>query len=257
MKLPSIIKSLILIFFLLLHFEEAFARAGGGGRSGGGGSRGGGGRYGGWGGRSYGGYSFNRHGRPLTPEEKRNALICVILVPLVFFSYTGIISYLYFTKGKRNKKKIEKRKTLDGFWDHDKIIDYSKDIYVEVQTHWSGGSLKDIETKLTPSLFRQQQSILKRYKKRKLYNRVEDITIEKAGIIYFDDYIDNSKDLVAVLIEGEMKDFFGLREDAKLYEKEKFRDAFVFLRNGNGLLLHEIINEPDKYEIATVKNSIE
>lgn len=248
MKLLSTFKLFILIFFLLFNFETAFARAGGGGHGGGGG----GGFHGG-----FGGYGLSRHGRALTPEEHRNATIGIILTALIFLGYPAVISYLYFTKGPRNKKKVEKRKILDDFWDHDKIINYSKEFYLEVQKEWSAGSLKNIERKLTPSLFRQQQSILNRYRKRKMYNKVEDIEIEKVVVIYFDDYIDNSKDSVAIMIEGKMKDYFGTNEDAKFYEKEKFRDAFVFIRRDNELLLHEIINDPDRYQIAHAKNSIE
>ena len=250
MKLSSIIKLFILVFFLLFNFEVAFARAGGGG--GGHGGSGGGGFYGG-----YRGYGLSRHGRPLTPEERRNATVCIILTGLILFGYPAVITYLYFTKGQRNKKKVEKRKILDDFWDHDKIINYTKEFYLEVQKEWSTGSLKNIESKLTPALFRQQQSILNRYRKRKMYNKVEDIEIEKIEVIYFEDYIDNSKDSVAILVEGKMKDYFGTKEDANLYEKEKFRDAFVFMRRGNELLLHEIVNDPDRYQIAHAKNSIE
>lgn len=248
MKLSQTIKLLILIFFLLFNFETTFARAGGG--------RGGGGGGGGYGG-GFSGYGLSRHGRPLTEAERKRANIAIMIVSLIFIGYPTIITYLYITKGKRNKKKIEKRKQFDSFWDHDKIISYATDFYLEVQKEWSSGSLKKIENKLTPLLFRHQQSVLNRQRKHRLYNKVEEIEIEKTIIIYFDDYIDNSKDCVAVMIEGQMKDYFGSKEDARLYEKEKFRDAFVFMRNGNELLLHEIVNEPDRYQIAHVKNSIE
>lgn len=87
---------------------------------------------------------------------------------------------------------------------------------------------------------------------------VENVEIENARVIYFDDYLDNEKDSLAVLIEGSMKDYFRsplMNSDS--VKMEKFRDAFVFIRRDGKMILSEIINEPDRYDIATVKNTIE
>ena len=214
----------------------------------------GGSRGGGMGGGSFGGYSVSRYGRPVSPQQFAMGLT---LAFLIVFTYPAVISYLYFVKGKKSEKRMANRKTLDDFWDHAKIIDYAEKFYFEIQEHWSSGSLKNIEHELTASCFRQQQNSLNRYKKKNISNHVEDITIHKSMIVYFDDYTDNSMDSVAVMMEGYLKDYFGAKEDAEFIEREKFRDVFVFMRKNNGLLLHEIINDADKYQIATAKNTIE
>jgi hypothetical protein len=248
-------RRLLFLIILLLHVDLFFARAGGGRGGGGGGGFGGGHSIGG----SYRGFYLGYKGeRPLTAEDKKMIVIGLLVGPGLLLVYVAFITYLYFRKGPRNKKIIGRLRKHDEFWNYEKIIGYSKGFYLEVQKHWSSNSLKDIEHKLTPSLFRQQQSILNKYKKKRLVNMVEAIVIEKAYVIYFDDYLDNDKDIVAVMIEGQMKDYFRSPVmNSETAETEKFKDAFVFLRRGEEMILSEIINEPDRYDVATIKNTLE
>lgn len=246
----------VFLYSFLFICLNAWSRAGSGGGSGGGHSFGGGG-YGGY--HSYGryGYYYNGSGRPLTHTEVMILIWGTILVFAALLSYALYITYLYRNKGKINKRKLQSRFKTDSFWDYGKIDNYTRTFYVELQNAWSKGDLREIQHKISPRLYRNYTGILNRYKRRGLYNIVEDVDIKETAVIYFDDYIDNNKDSVAMLISGELKDYFSRSGANKTVEKTPFKDAFVFIRKNNELILDEILNEPDFYQITKPTNYIQ
>ncbi len=244
------------LYIFLFFCSVAFSRAGSGVSHGGSGSHFGGGGYHGYG--NYGGYAYHyNESRPLTHKEVMVLVICMISVVLALTAYAGYITYLYYNKGKINKKKLQLRFEKDSFWDYDKIVLHATTLYIELQKTWSIGDLTSVKQKLSPRLYRNYSGILSRYKKRGLYNIVEDIEIKETSIIYFDDYDDNSKDTVALLIAGELKDYFSNSGPGKTSSKKPFKDAYVFTRKNNQLILDEILNEPDHYQITKPINYIE
>ena len=248
----SILRIIFTYFFIVCCSLSVFSRAGGGSFSGGG--SGGGGYHGG-----YGYYGYGYHGRSvsLTHNEVIALLIGVSILFLGLFIYAARITYLLKNNGKLNKEKLKVRFEHDAFWNHDKIINYTYQFYIELQEAWSKGDLTSIKQKMSPQLYRQYTSILNRYKSRGLSNIIEGIEIKEASVIYFDDYIDDSKDSIAILIKGELKDYFAHIGYIKNVEKQKFKDAFVFVRSNDNLILTEIINEPNFEQITKPKNHIE
>jgi hypothetical protein len=245
------LKRLFLYSFLFICLN-AYPRAGSGG--GGGHSFGGGGSYGG-GYHGYGGH-YGYH-RPLSHTEVMILVWGTILVFSAILIYAAYITYLYRNKGKINKRKLKSRFKTDPFWDYEKISAYTKTFYVELQNAWTKGDLRDVQHKISPRLYRNYTGILNRYKRRGLYNIIEDIDIRETAVIYFDDYSDNDKDSVAMLISGEMKDYFSRSGSNKNVEKAPFKDAFVFIRKNNELILDEILNEPDFYQLTKPENYIQ
>lgn len=145
----------------------------------------------------------------------------------------------------------------DPFWDHDKIIEYTNRFYIELQQAWSKGDLLSLRQKLSPQLYRSYMGILNRNRVRGVRNITEEIEITKTGVIYFDDYFENSKDAVAILIQGNMKDYYSRSGVIPTAEKKPFKDAYVFVRKNNQLILDEIINEPDFYQVTKPKTYTE
>lgn len=244
-----------LTYFLVFYFSfSLFSRAGGGSS---GGHSSGGFHSGSYGYSRYGHYGYYGPSASLTHNQVICLIICFLMLFLVVLIYAIRITYLYKNKGKINKDKLNERFLLDSFWEHEKIMNYTKEFYIELQNCWSKGDLNSMKHKLSPKLFNQYKGMLSRYKSRGLLNIVEDIDIKNLSVIYFDDYIDNSKDSIAILIEGELKDYFVHIGYTKNVEKQNFKDAFVFIRNNNDLILTEILNNPDFYQIAKPKTFIE
>jgi len=237
----------------------AFSRAGsGGGSHGSSGGHFSGGGYHGY--HSYGGgqYGYHYHeSRPLTHKEVVTLLICCGCLALSLLAYAGYITYLYYNRGKINKKKIALRFEKDSFWDHDQLLAETAASYIKIQQAWSKGDLTSVKEKLSYRLYRSYTGILNRYNKRGIFNIVEDIDIKESSVIYFDDYDNNSKDTIAILIAGEMKDYFSRSGRDTTILKQPFKDACVFIRKNNQLILDEIINEPDFYQVTKPKNYIQ
>jgi hypothetical protein len=251
------LKKLFLYTFLLIGLF-AFSRAG----SGGGSHGGSGGHFSGGGYHSYGNH-HNGHGsyyhepRPLTHNEIITLLIVGSGLFLAILLYAGYITYLHFFKGKINKNKIRSRFEKDAFWDHDQLLAEAAASYIEFQQAWSKADLTTVRDKLSLRFYRHYTGILNRYKKNGVLNIVEEVVIKDSSVIYFDDYDDNSKDVIAILMSGEMKDYFSRSGRDETILKKEFKDACVFHRKNNRLILDEIINEPDFYRVIKPKNYIE
>lgn len=241
------LKKLFLYFFLLAGFV-AFSRAGSGGGSHGssGGHHSSGGSY------HYHHSSYNGSG---SSDPFDIPFYRIIVGALVIYSLT--VSYLYYFKPMINKRKMKASFERDAFWDHGNIIGYTKRFYIELQQAWSDGDLLPIRQKLSPRLYRSLMGMLQKQKAGGIRNTVEDVEIDSAGVIYFDDFHDNSKDKVAILVRGNMKDYFSGPGITPSAAKKPFKDACVFIRQNNQLILDEIINEPTLYHVATRDNHIE
>jgi hypothetical protein len=227
----------------------AFSRAGGGGGS-----------HGGSGGHFSGGSHSHYHSHSSGDNhdtEDQDPESMLILICYVIGIYAACVTFLYYIKPWLNKRKMKASFVEDSFWDHDKIIDYSNQFYQDLQKAWSSGSLLTLRDKISPPLYRNYMGILNKNKVRGVLNIVENVEISKTGVIYFDDYFDNSKDTIAILIQGQMKDYYSRSGVIPTADKKPFKDAYVFIRKNNQLILDEIINEPDFYQITKPKNYIE
>lgn len=181
--------------------------------------------------------------------------LCSVL--LVLLAYGGYVTYRYYYNGRINQKKIQSRRKTDDFWDYDQLIKQACLSYVELQLAWSKNDLTRIKEELSPRLYRSYTGILSRYRKRGITNFIEDIKITDCRVIYFDDYKDDSRDEIAFLISGEMRDYFSSSGRDTTVPVKPFKDACVFIRRDNRLILDEIVNEPDFYQITKPKNYIE
>lgn len=239
-------KRVFLYTFLLISFF-AFSRAGSGG-----GSHGGSGGHSGGGSHYYGG-SHHHHG---SGDDTSGEITFFILFGVVGL-YAAYMTFLYYFKPRMNKRKMKASFAEDPFWDHDKIMDYANRFYLELQQAWTKGSLLSLKDKISPPLYRNYMGILNKNKINGIRNTTEEIEITKTGIIYFDDYFDNSKDVIALLIQGQMKDYYSRSGVIPTAEKKPFKDAYVFIRRNNQLILDEIINEPDFYQVTKPKTYTE
>lgn len=193
----------------------------------------------------------------MTPGEKRALLYIIIGVFTLVSGYAAYITYLYRNKGRINKEKMTRSHERDAIWDHDQIIASAEDTFMKLQAAWTLRDLRPVKQLLSSSFYRNNAYILDRYKARKIVNVVEDITIDKVSIIYFDDYLDDRRDSVAVLVEGRLKDYIIPETAPRVGRIESFKDALVFLRTGNNWVLDEIINNPDFYQVTKPKTFIE
>lgn len=241
------LKKLFLYLFLLAGFV-AFSRAGSGGGSH---SSSSGGYHSSS--RSY--HYHNTHYGSGSPDTFHFPFYLVIVGALVIYALT--VSYLYYVKPIINKRKMKASFERDAFWDHDQLTDHARRFYPELQQAWSGGDLLPIREMLSPRLYRSLMGMLHKHKAGGVRNVVEDVEIDSIGVIYFDDFYDNSKDKVAILIQGSMRDYFSGPGVTPSADKKPFKDACVFIRQNNQLILDEIINEPTLYHVATRDNQIE
>ena len=243
------LKAAFLYLFLFL-CAVAFSRAGSGGSHGGaGGHFGGGGHY--YGHSSYG------HSGDISPTESRIIAIVFLTAFVVILGYASYLTYLYYFKPAINKKKLKASFDTDPFWDHDGIMTYTNKFYIELQQAWSNGDLLKLRGKLSVRLYRNYMGILNKNRTRGIKNIVEEVEINSTSVIYFDDYLDNSKDAIAILIQGNMKDYYSRSCVKTMEDKKPFKDAYVFIRKNNELILDEIINEPTFYQLAKPSNYIE
>lgn len=243
-------KRLFLHIFLLTGLF-AFSRAGGGG-----GSHGGSGGHFSGGGHSYG-YSHYGNSGEISPTERRIINTGFITAFVVLLSYTLYITFLYYFKPSINKRKLKASFKADSFWNHDEIMAYTRQFYLELQREWTKGDLLDLKERMSPRLYRHYMGMLNRNRRRRIRNIIENIEISKTSVIYFDDYADNSKDSIAILIQGQMKDYYSRSGVIPSADVKPFKDAYVFVRQNNQLILDEIINEPTFYQITKPKSYIE
>lgn len=191
----------------------------------------------------------------LTEKERFQANIILLCLLLFVTSFVSIIFYKYYTKGTSNKKKLQKLYPNDSFWNNEKIVNYAKNYYIEYYKHWCNNDLTPIKDSMKKNCFSFSQKILSRYNRNGIKHLITDVSINRISIISIKDYIDDSKDQVSVLIEGNCKDYFYPKKTDST--KEKFKDVFIFIREENKLVLCDINYDPDYSEIAFEKNFIE
>lgn len=250
------LKSFLILSLLTANFC-GFSRPGGGG----GGSHGGGGGFGGHGysGGGFSGRGYYGHGGTMKLSDGEIffllSIICLIILSCII--YILWLQYRLRKNLSQNDAILKTRNTNDPIWNHDFMIKYSTEFYLELQAAWTNLDLKPIKHKMTISLYNSYAAVLSRFKRKKLVNKVTNVVITKSNIIYFDDYTDNNKDAFAILIEGTMKDYICKQGYKKNIPNEPFSDALVFNRIDNNWVLYEVINEPTNYQLAIPKSFIE
>jgi predicted lipid-binding transport protein (Tim44 family) len=155
---------------------------------------------------------------------------------------------------QKTAKKIQKSAESDPLWNHNNLIDMVREVYPQIQEAWTMRELKNVAHLVTLSFIQKHQPILNGYKQRNIINVLDSITVEDIVITSIKDDNDNSKDLFKVYLKGKMRDFLTHEKGfTQLMNKQSninnFEDLFIFVRNNNSWLLHDIINEPTGFDI--------
>lgn len=247
--LETSMKRTFIFFFLCINQITLFARAGGG--------IGGGGRGGSWGGGGFGRYhGFGSMGRysGYSPGENDAATALALIGGIFTFGFLLLFLFYFLGERKRTKKTIGKSRKFDAFWNEQNMRDHIRKIFPQIQQAWTDRDLSKISHLTTLDFINSQNSILKDYKRRKLINVVEDISIDRIRITDIHDDEDNSKDKFAAFIQGKMKDYLmpenaDRAEYSKNTERVLFEDLYIFRRKADQWKLDKIINNPSGPEM--------
>lgn len=237
---------LFLVLFTLAYYGHA--RAGGGG---------GGGRGGGFGG-GFGSYShYGRqgwHSKPLTYAEKI-ALVIVHFLGFIFvaFSFLGF-GILVTRQVNKTRKSLQAAAKFDAFWNEEKMITHTKEVFLKIQEAWTQRELKNASELVTPKFIAKFQPLLNIYKRKRIVNITSNISFSRIAITKIHDSENNEEDMFKAFIRGFMKDYFVSDSNftatmGRDQASSDFEDVYVFVRSGNSWKLDNIINDPENKDL--------
>lgn len=201
-------------------------------------------------------YSFHNIPYPTPGEKKVLVYLCIAFIVSVS-AYAIYITYLYRNKGRINQRKMKARAEKDAAWDHDQIIAHSKKIYMELQKAMTAMDLLPVKSRVSDTFYRWHLSVIYRYKRAGMRHVIKNVSISEASIVYFEDYKNDFKDTVAVLISGTSSDYYITSDLRRHRQSAAFKEILIFTRNEKGWILDEIVNNPDFYQVTKPNNFIE
>lgn len=198
----GIIFSLVIIF-IIFHFSSLLveARAGGGGNTGG-----------------------SSSDSSSSSNSLSKLLITLILLPIIMI-----------------KKIITNVKENTFYSDVDALDKWEyKVLFMNIQSAWSSGDMKDVQEKMDPTLFNDYQQKLSEYKRVNKRNVLTDIQINKVKV----SKSTQNKNIKQILFEGTIIDYF--EENGYLPEGEikpiPFKDIWLIERNEKHIIVRDIQN---------------
>ncbi len=221
MKLSiKIIISTIILMMMFISYDS-FARAGGGGGGSGGGGKGN------------------------------------ILILIVWAIYTGLLTLFLFLRKREAINVIKLAK--DHIWDIDNLNQCTEKAFYAMQDAWSERNLDKVSSIITYNLYQTYHNQLEEMKEKKEKNMLDDITLNSIQIISCKDYTDDSKDSFTAYITGSMADYTIQENTGKIITNEnrevkKFKDCYIFTRDGNTWLLNEIVNDAELYNVVNAES---
>lgn len=220
-------KRYICLFFLILSFMvlPVSARAGGG-SSGGSGGSGGSGHY------------YHRH---TTGEASPLSFVFVIGV----CGFFGAIKMKDVIEKRHQAKKDLKEACIDSFWDEKDLIEKVKDSYFVIQNAWSQQDLITLSYYLTDDLYKEWENKVTWQQFRNERNVLKNVRLLHKSIISVHDDFDNTKDYFWVMIMGKMTDQIVRNQKVESVEYGAFKEFWKFVRDGDRILLDEILQEDE------------
>jgi len=218
-------------FYLVLYISlSLLGIAGGGGSSGGGGGGSGGSSFSGGGSSGSGGGDG---------EFSWLAFIIMIVVWGIIIAvmiYGGLVAKKA-VRARREKMRaqLEASSLADPIWTEQGLITFASDIFMRHQKDWSGFDIVSLESYMTPEYYKHTELMLAALKLANRQNQVNDITINSAEIISFDDSPDNTQDHFEVLINASVEDIINDTSTDQVLHRQRLNaiQTYKFLRDGN------------------------
>jgi len=240
-----------LLFFALMALVITVQARAGGGFSGG---RGGGSFGGGYG---YGHYYYGSGSSSVSPFATRVIMVVTLCFTALFFF---AFSLLLVRSRQKARKKLEHAQTFDQFWNEEKMKNHVREIFPKIQSAWMSRELITVSDIVTPKFIGTYQPLLNHYKRKKMLNIIDQVSIEKINIVDVHDDQDNTKDRFAAYIKGSMVDYLahesqGITGTIAHAGIEGFEDLYIFKRKENTWLLDHIVNEPETRDFKLKRHS--
>lgn len=146
----------------------------------------------------------------------------------------------------------------DPFWDYDKMLDLTKDMFLKMQVAWSDRNMEPLRNMVTNDLYEGCTQRLEAMKAKLEKNFIEQIEIKKVKIIGEEAHEDKEKDTFIAYIGGHLVDYMVAEQTNKIFQNEKkeksdFSDLYFFVRRNNTWLLDNIDNNVDIVKVLRAK----
>lgn len=257
---------------VLLLLEE-FARGGGGGSGGGGGGGGGsGGSGGGIGGIGVllGYMPMHFGGALLSRFTKKNVTAAIAMniigwLAAVAYSWLWIVMwpgmgwliaaaalvgmpaglYNWFDKVKQSplvRGALKKAADADSGWDEEKLIAYTKDIFIKYQQHWSTFDVEAMKAYMTPYYHYHASLLMYVLQTMGRKDIMENVVIKNVQIVDIQDSVNNEEDYYTVGITASAHDqLVEASDSSKIFtDNSTFTEFWTFRRSGKTWLLDVI-----------------
>ena len=223
-------KMIIGIVMLLLWFSiiPVDARAGGGSSGGGGGS----------GGSGHSSTHSQRNGQVLPGS---GLIVLAITAGFVYYTKHMKIRQMH----KQAREQLEEAYQSDDFWDESELKDKVKESYYMIQQAWSDQDKETLRKYLTDYLYQQWLIKMNWQDFKNERNILDNIRLLNKTIVSAYDDENDYYDYFWVAIEGKMKDQTIIDHEVVNETNEVFIEYWKYLRDGDNILLDEILQEDE------------
>ncbi|MBO5142684.1 MAG: Tim44 domain-containing protein [Clostridia bacterium] len=125
----------------------------------------------------------------------------------------------YVRNPQRSENVAEEVRKNDKYFNDEKFLAWTKNLFVKLQTAWSERNFETIRPLETEDLFEQHSRQLKGYINRKQINKMERISVNFAELVSYAQ--DNEKDILIVALNSSMLDYIVDEASGKVLKGSK------------------------------------
>ena len=159
----------------------------------------------------YGGGSYSGDLSDLSGGEL--VFIIIIIVVIVLASKkkgnTSPVANNVVNTPKSSEPKCQnvlaRLQEADKYFNQEKFLAWTKDLFVKLQTAWSKRDLSEMRTYETEDLFEQHNKQIQQYIDKKQFNIMDRIAVNYANLYSFEQ--DDDKDILQVVLNSSMADY--------------------------------------------------
>ncbi len=100
---------------------------------------------------------------------------------------------------------LARLQATDKYFNQEKFLAWTKDLFVKLQTAWSKRDLSEMRTYETEDLFEQHNKQIQQYIDKKQFNIMDRIAVNYANLYSFEQ--DDDKDILQVVLNSSMADY--------------------------------------------------
>lgn len=100
---------------------------------------------------------------------------------------------------------LARLQAADKYFNQEKFLAWTKDLFVKLQTAWSKRDLSEMRTYETEDLFEQHNKQIQQYIDKKQFNIMDRIAVNYANLYSFEQ--DGDKDILQVVLNSSMADY--------------------------------------------------